>query len=639
MCTLDLNSGEERTFTYLEDNTEWRDYISKAKVLIGHNIIGYDLNVLKKLYGWVPEEGVSLHDTLLFSQMMNFRRFGFKGHGLMQWGLAMGDHKGDFHDWSQLSDEMISYCIQDVRLSAKVYKYLGNEFSKAAAKEPMLKLSLRNEHAAARYMAEAELEGWLFDKVKGIELLWKMNEEIDATEAIIAPLMGLKTVIKDRINPALFLEKLPFEEDIPKQIQRVAGHDMESLKRLLVIGETKTPKWTKKGHYDHHTAAWFDVSAESGLYTSCIVEGPYCRLTFVPRKVSSVDDAKVWLKTIGWEADDWNYKRNPETRKLEIVSEKLSESSLLRLGELGEIYNSYLTTNSRANILSGWIEACDDNWRIHGGAMCFGTPTGRMTHKLVANVPSVGNPWGADVRSLFMADPGTVQIGCDSSGNQARGFCHHLGNEEYTNLVLHGDVHQANADTLTKIARAIGEMGMDNEVPRKTAKPFYYAFLFGAGGPKLALTVFGKRSDKGNKLKEEFMKATPGLFELNEKLEKIFSATKRDTGFGYIYALDGTKVYSDSLHKVLNYLLQRFESVTVKSAVFYMCKKFKGEGIWFRPRTIYHDEVQFLVKDDPVIIERAKEIAVEAFTVAALEFGVSITGGEAKHGYNWCETH
>lgn len=70
-----------------------------------------------------------------------------------------------------------------------------------------------------------------------------------------------------------------------------------------------------------------------------------------------------------------------------------------------------------------------------------------------------------------------------------------------------------------------------------------------------------------------------------------------------------------------------------------MCKKLREEGIWFRPLTIYHDEVQFLVKDDPAIIARAEEIAEEAFTVAAEEFGVTITGGEAKHGYNWADTH
>ena len=45
---------------------------------------------------------------------------------------------------------------------------------------------------------------------------------------------------------------------------------------------------------------------------------------------------------------------------------------------------------------------------------------------------------------------------------------------------------------------------------------------------------------------------------------------------------------------------------------------------------------------EPVTYEDAEEVAelaVEAFTEAAKEFGVMITSGEAKHGYNWADTH
>ena len=602
LATRDLDTEEEHQ--WLLGDFGWMEYLDSYDILAGHNIINFDLNVLLKLFGWRPKKHHHIHDTLLFSQMLNFRRFGFRGHGLAVWGEAFQDYKGEYTDWSHYTPEMLDYCIQDVRLSVRVYKYLMNEFSKAVAKNPMLRLSIRNEHAAARYMAEAERLGWRFNKVKAIELLWKMQEEIDIADAAITHLLGMKTVAVDKVNGEV---------------------------------EVKEPKWTKNGDYYSHVAKWFGVTQESGQYYDCIVEGPYCRVEFVHRKLTSPDDVKHWLYRIGWEPDDFNYKRNDETRKMEITSPKISESSLLLLGDLGKLYNDYLTTNSRANILRGWIENCDENWRVHGGAMVFGAVTGRMTHKIIANVPSVGNPWGADVRSLFCADEGTTIIGCDSAGNQMRGFCHHLGNEEYTNLVLTGDVHQANADTLTLVMKALG---YDIIVTRKQAKTFIYAFLFGAGGEKIALYIYGKRDVSiGNKIKAKFMELTPGLAELNKKLELVFSSTKRDSGYGYIYALDGGKVYSDSFHKVLNYLLQRFESLTVKSAMFYMMQKLDAEGIWWQPLTIYHDETQFLVKDNEHDINRAKEIALEAFSKAAEEFGVMITDGDAKSGLNWADTH
>ena len=606
ICTYDLDTKEEREFLPFQGDDSWKDYFEQADALIGHNIITYDLNVLKKLCGWSPKPTTKVIDTLILSQLLKFRRFGFRGHSLAAWGEALGFPKVEHEDWSQFSEEMRNRCRVDVRLNTRIYFALLKEYKEAVKKEPLIQNSVRNEHAAATYMAEAELKGWLFDKPAAEELLSRIMVEVDKAKEIIEPQMGYKVIIKDKEEGEVVV---------------------------------KEPKWTTKGHYHMHIAKWFGVAPESGLWDDCLIEGPYCRVDFVPRQLSSDTDAKVWLDSINWEPDDWNFKYDPITRRSVASSPRVSESSLLLLGEIGQIYSDYLTNNSRANILSGWINSCDENSRLHGGAMCFGTPTGRMTHKVIANVPSVGNPWGAEIRALFKSDPGTAIIGCDSSGNQARGLCHYLDNAEFTDLLINGDIHQDNANKLTVIARSIGEIGSDAVIARKTAKPFFYALLFGAGGPKLALTVFGKRSDKGNKLKEEFMKAIPGFAELNQKLENVFGSTKRDTGFGYIYGLDGARIYSDSFHKVLNYLLQRFESVTVKSAVAYMMKKLNEERIWWQPLIINHDEVQFLVKDEPDAIQRAKEIAKEAFSKAAEEFGVFITDGEAKHGYNWADTH
>jgi DNA polymerase-1 len=606
LVAIDIDTKDLKVFVV--GDLSWQDYLNSADTIVGHNIIGYDLNVLEKLFGWTPKPSIKIHDTLLFSQSLNFRRFGMKGHSLEVWGEYLGNPKIEFDDWTQLSKEMIEYCIQDVRVNIQVYANLLTEYRAAIQKAPLLKYSLRNEHSAAKYMAKAERIGWRFDKVRAIELMWRMQEEIDAMTAVFEPLLGTKVVAVDKVNGEV---------------------------------EVKFPKWNKNGEYNYHLCNWFGIDPKNGLGMDCLVEGAYSRIEIVKRKLGSPEDVKHWLRSVGWIADDWNYKRNEETRKMEKTSEKISSTSLELLGPIGKQYDDYLTTNSRANILRGWLEVCDDDWRIHGGAIVFGTPTGRMTHKLVANIPKNRSAWGADIRSLFIADEGTVIIGCDSKGNQARGLCHHLANDDYTDLVLHGDVHQANADNVTRIGKEIlDEYKGENEgCGREESKRFYYAFLFGAGGSKLALYVFNKRSDKGNKLKEEFMKATPGLFELNDTLVKVFGATKRDTGYGYIYALDGSKIYSDSAHKLLNYLLQRFESVTVKSAVHYMMLKLDAEGIWWQPLIIMHDEVQFLVKDDPVIIERATAIAVEAFTEAAKEFGVMITGGDAHHGLNWRDTH
>lgn len=90
-----------------------RDTLCKALEgsvsVCGHNLIGYDLPVLKRLWGLsvAPERVV---DTLVLSRLFDPSKSG--GHSLRNWGNELGFPKGDHNDWSRLSQEMIDYCIQ-----------------------------------------------------------------------------------------------------------------------------------------------------------------------------------------------------------------------------------------------------------------------------------------------------------------------------------------------------------------------------------------------------------------------------------------------------------------------------------------------------------------------------------------------
>ena len=66
LFAVDLDS--EKKYVWLEGDLTWMDVMSNADVLIGHNIIGYDLQVLKKLFQWSPAEGTRIHDTLIMSR-------------------------------------------------------------------------------------------------------------------------------------------------------------------------------------------------------------------------------------------------------------------------------------------------------------------------------------------------------------------------------------------------------------------------------------------------------------------------------------------------------------------------------------------------------------------------------------------
>ena len=102
-------------------------------------------------------------------------------------------------------------------------------------------------------------------------------------------------------------------------------------------------------------------------------------------------------------------------------------------------------------------------------------------------------------------------------------------------------------------------------------------------------------------------------------------------------ALDGRRIYLDSGHKALNYLLQSAEGITCKAAVAYTMDKFEEEGIDAEPLIFYHDEQQWEVREDQTA--RAAEICEESFREAPKWFGVTCMDGEAMVGDNWYETH
>jgi len=114
-------------------------WLETADVLIGHNIIGFDLPIIKRLYPWF-NPSATIVDTLLLSRLyhpnlldidkqhnwkhMPLQLYG--RHSLEAYGYRLGEYKGDFAkttDWSDWSQEMEDYCKQDVVVTTKLCKH------------------------------------------------------------------------------------------------------------------------------------------------------------------------------------------------------------------------------------------------------------------------------------------------------------------------------------------------------------------------------------------------------------------------------------------------------------------------------------------------------------------------------------
>jgi hypothetical protein len=493
-----------------------------------------------------------------------------------------------------------------VEINFKVDEILMKEYAALYAKNPLIRLHLKAQHAVAEWCAKSRMHGWLFDKVAGESLLIQLSEESENIRRELEPLLGYKFKNKDP------------------------------------VAEVKKPKWLKSGAYDTHLAKWFGIDPWSGAPgEERMVEGPYCRVEHVKLNLSHPADVKVFLYRNGWEPTEWNTKRDENGRMVQ-TSPKITDDSLEMLGPHGQLYSRYKTTNSRLGILLGWLEALDSKDHLHGDVFTIGTPSFRVRHKLIANIPSgeiTGDGesvslWGPEIRRLFTCPRGWKVIGADSAGNQARGLAFYLKNDEFTQELLNGDIHTYNAKALTA---ALKTMGIDHEVPRSVAKRILYAFLFGASGKKLWFYIFGKLdSKKGNVLKREFTKAVPGFEALLQKLQDTYDFTKQ-YGDAYIPAISGAPIYVDSPHKLLVYLLQSLEKITCSLATMLLMQSLEEANIEYIPLIMYHDEVQFMVKEHNAV--EAARLAKEAFKEGPKLVGVDIMDGDSKIGNNWQETH
>jgi DNA polymerase-1 len=585
---------------WLENDLGWMEVFSKATLLVGHNIIGYDLCVLKKLFNFDVPKTCNIHDTLIMSQVLDYKRFGNDGHSLEVWGLSMNYPKIEFEDWSQYSEEMRVYCERDVLLNVKVYDVLLEELRVLSERRSEIKIYLKAEHAVAKWCARASLEGWPFDLDAAHILMGQLETEMGKAHESLSSRLGIKCVAKD--------------------------------KKLGVV-EPKKPKWTKKGCYDVNTAKWFGIDPWTGLDERPI-DGEYSRVEFRDLDLGSVADVKIFLFRNGWVPTEYNYKTDPETFKKVQTSPKITEDSLEFLGGDGKLYVDFLTANSRYGILKTWIENTDSNGRLHGDCMTIGTPSMRARHSIIVNVPSADSKWGKEMRSLFSCIPGWKLVGCDSAGNQARGLAHYLKDPTFIDTLLNGDIHQYNADILTEVLKTIK---VNHTVPRSNAKRILYAFLFGAAGAKLWSYIFGYFDDaRGKKLKSGFEKAVPGFKVLKDKLETTYGNTSK-YGDGYIPSIAGNRIYVDSFHKLLVYLLQSCEKITCSAAVMLAMENLEKENIPYVPLIMYHDEIDFMVPEEHA--ERARQIGKEAFKEGPKLFGIEIMDGDGKIGNNWYEIH
>jgi len=269
--------------------------------------------------------------------------------------------------------------------------------------------------------------------------------------------------------------------------------------------------------------------------------------------------------------------------------------------------------------VNAWLKLCTTSSRIHHHCS-VGCATHRCSHRNpnLAQVPS-----DERFRRLFLPSPGMVMVGADLSGIELRMLAHYLARYDrgkYADILLHGDIHQENADKIG--------------ISRREVKTVTYAFLYGAGNRKIGTSFDDSLGEveaarKGKEIRTAFVGAIEGLAEL---LEAIRKASEK----GYVRSIDGRRIACDSPHKALNYLLQSGAGIVAKRWMILSSDNLINDHI--HQLAFIHDELQYETLPDEV--EHVKFELESHAKLAGEYYNLRIPiAAEAKSGINWAEVH
>ena len=311
----------------------------------------------------------------------------------------------------------------------------------------------------------------------------------------------------------------------------------------------------------------------------------------------------------------WKPKKRTEKGSVIVDEEVLASLDYPEAKALAE----YMMLQKRIAQVESWIDAVQDDGRVHGRVITNGAISGRATHMSpnMAQVPNMDAVYGKECRALWTVDEGNALVGVDLAQLELRCLAHYMHDEDYTNTLLSGDIHEKNRQAAGLSSR--GE-----------AKRFGFAFLYGAGGAKIG-EILNCSAKEGQAVINRYLKAMPKLKRLRDKVERMSAK-------GTIPGLDGRRLNIRSAHSAVNTLLQGAGAIVSKQWLVCVQQTLRRRKIPYRLVAWVHDEIQ--IETSKADAEIVGQICVEAARAAGVVLKTRCPmDAEYNVGTNWSESH
>ena len=453
-------------------------FLSTCDVLVGHNIIRFDLPYLEKLLDIKVK--AKLVDTLALSWYLEPKRV---IHGLADWGQEFGVPKPPIDDWDSLTvEEYVHRCEEDVKINTKLWErqwkhllalYGSEEGAWRLIDYLMFKMDCAREQERNR---------WKLDTERCEKVLKKLSE--DKEEKVAGLVRAMPKVPEKALKTP---PKKPYKKD---------------------------------GSLSSMGTSWFEFLEEQGLPSSHSEPVEYVKRLKEPNPNSS-SQVKDWLYSLGWKPETFKYVRDKETgdvRKIEQVNKPhgggiCSSIKLLYAKEPAlELLDGLSVISHRISILKGFLSDVDEDGYVQAQVQGL-TNTLRWKHKVCVNLPGVDKPYGEDIRGCLVAPEGYVLVGSDMSSLEDRTKQHYMWDfdPDYVKEMMtddfdpHLDICVAGG-LLSERDVSDHKSGVaDHGRTRKLGKAANYACVYGAGGSTVARSAGISQRD-GERLVEAYWK-------------------------------------------------------------------------------------------------------------------------------------
>lgn len=496
-CVSFTEDGE--SIKSLTNYNDMRDFFTSERVLIGHNIIRYDLRAVQKVLG--IKVRAKVYDTLAMSWVFEHQR---SSHGLEAWGKDLGVNKPEVEDWENLSlEEYVHRCEEDVKINFKVWKHLIKKAKMVYDDKKELDRFLKYLSFKMESAAKAEDYGWRVD--------------VDLVKSCIEKLEKQQEEKFEELRQCMPMNKVYTKKKFPKN------------------------PFKKDGTLSAQGQKWKDILRENRL-PSNYKEDVKVLKELEPANPGSSDQVKDWLFSLGWQPCTFDYKKNSDDSERLVPQVRsngeLTESVKLLIDDNPgvAILDGLTVIQHRLAIFKGFLECQVDGYlkaEVNGL-----TNTLRFKHKKpLVNLPGVDKPWGKEIRGALIAPQGHVLCGADMVSLESTTKRHYLypydpdyveemsqpGFDEHLDLAVKAGY--LDPDDYKFYTTSDEETVSDKDryksihKTRKKFKPVNYSAIYGVGSKKLHRTT-GMSQPEAQKLLDAYWSRNWGIKQFSEDVLK-----------------------------------------------------------------------------------------------------------------------